>query len=411
MRDPTPSRFEQWAALTAALALAAGCTQWSWKVGGAYVSPADPLVWAAAAVALAAAIRGRVRPAAWLPPPAAWLLVAAALASGLRATSRTDAAKEAFQWAEYFLAGYAAFAFSLRDPAVRRRLVFLFLGIAAVVTAWALAQYADRARPFFHVQASFGNRNVLGGFLALAVPMAVSLCATPRAVPRAARWLLGALAIAGVGVAGAGGTLIGLACGLALLAAWRGGAGVLAFVALAVLAAGVALPHLPRQNLKSAVESVALFDSDGNATPRCTEWQAAVNMWAERPLVGAGAGNYQGSIGAYYGYIPRENRNVTEADSHNLYLVLAATTGVIGVAAFAGLLFGAAGDAARWWARGRDPLDRAVAVGAIAAVLAFSVNAVWAGLLVRGLGVPLAFMLALGRAGAAGREPDGLRAD
>lgn len=399
MAESTPKALERWAAVAAALALVAGCTQWGWRVAGAYISPADPLVWAAAALAVAGSWRSRVRADSWMPPMAAWILVAAAASGALRAESRADAAKEAFQWAEYFLAGYAAFALAVRDATWRRRFVGLFLVISGVMVACAAAQYADRGRAFFHVQAAFGNRNVLGGFVALSVPLAASLAASPG-VAWLWRGALALLAIMGIAVTGSGGSLIGLACGLGLLAAWRGRLAFLAFVVGMALAVGWVLPTMPRGNLKAAVESVALFDAEGNATPRCTEWQAAMNLWAERPVLGSGAGSYQASVGACYGYIPRENRNVTEPDSHNLYLVMAATTGVVGLAAFVGLLFAGGMGAARTMARA-DGFDQAVAAGVVASLLAFAVTAVWAGLLVRGLGVPLAFLLALGAGGGA----------
>ena len=397
MAESTPQVLERWAAAAAAMALVAGCTQWGWRVAGAYVSPADPLVWGAAVLAVASAWRARVRAATWVPPMAAWILVASAASGVLRAASRVDAAKEAFQWAEYFLAGYAAFALAVRDATWRRRFVALFLVISGVMVAWAAVQYADRGRAFFHVQAAFGNRNVFGGFVALSVPLAVSLAASPR-VAWLWRCALTLLALAGLAVTGSGGSLIGLACGLGLLAAWRGRLAFLAYVAALALAAGWLLPALPRGNLKAAVESIALFDAEGLATPRCTEWQAALNLWAERPVLGAGAGSYQANVGACYGYIPRENRNVTEPDSHNLYLVMAATTGVVGLAALAGLLLAGGIGAARAMG-GAEGVDRAVAAGVAASLLAFAVSAVWAGLLVRGLGVPLAFLLALGAGG------------
>jgi O-antigen ligase len=64
--------------------------------------------------------------------------------------------------------------------------------------------------------------------------------------------------------------------------------------------------------------------------PREDLWHAAVQMLSERPLLGVGPGTYPLRYGAYLGLPKWDER----AYSHNIYLELGATTGIVGLAAF-----------------------------------------------------------------------------
>lgn len=403
------SRAEAWASRAVfALALAAlalGSTQLSIKIAGIFISPADPLVWLACGLLALQALAARAWRSVRLPPLPAWLLIGAACLSVARAGNRLEAVKEIAQWAEYFLAAVAVFAAVLASEHRRRAAVFALLGIAAAVTAIAAAQYAGPAVDPFRVRGLFGNRNILGGYLALVLPIAFSLAILPGARP-GLRVALGVLAAAGSAVALAGGTLIALAVGFIGAALARGRLAFTAVLVALALGAGFALPSLPRDNVATAAESIDLFNAEGTISPRITEWHAAWNMWKEQPLLGVGIGNYQLNIGRYYGYVERPNRNVTEPDSHNLYLVIGSTVGLLGLLAYLGLLLDAIGRAAR--APAGDAFARALGVGICWGLVAFMLNGIWAGLVVRGLGLPLAFVLALaGSLAAPGRAAPG----
>lgn len=62
------------------------------------------------------------------------------------------------------------------------------------------------------------------------------------------------------------------------------------------------------------------------------EWIAALNLIAEKPFTGCGLGNYQNSIGSYYGNKPKNN--TSEPNFRNGYLVLAGSTGFLGLFVF-----------------------------------------------------------------------------
>jgi O-antigen ligase len=189
-----------------------------------------------------------------------------------------------------------------------------------------------------------------------------------------------------------GGACLGLLAGFLALAAWRSRTALLVFCGIAL---GVAclLPNLPRRNDAVLGNSVAMFNEEGTAARRYVEWQAAWTLWNEHPWRGVGAGNYQENIGTCYGdlVVPA---HVAEPDSQNLYLVTLASLGVPGFLFLAAMLAGAIGAGFRGCGgAGRERRDLMMA-GAGAGVLAFSVAGLWSPLLVRGLGVPLVFLLA-----------------
>ncbi|MEZ5552342.1 MAG: O-antigen ligase family protein [Pseudomonadales bacterium] len=97
-------------------------------------------------------------------------------------------------------------------------------------------------------------------------------------------------------------------------------------------------------------------NADGAARGRLTEMKATVLVFADHPLLGAGMGMAQMH---YPEYAPVVGGNVRAGtrQSHNLYLQLAAETGIIGLAVFTAIIvFAFAGlEHARKRLEGRDP--------------------------------------------------------
>jgi O-antigen ligase len=110
--------------------------------------------------------------------------------------------------------------------------------------------------------------------------------------------------------------------------------------------------------------------------PREDLWHAAVQMISERPLLGVGPGTYRLRYGSYLGMSSWDER----AFAHNVYLEIAATTGIVGLLAFLFVVGLAIAPLARALARRKrpepDPLCPSprtwLVLGAIlAAVIAF----------------------------------------
>mgnify|MGYP000849915128 FL=1 len=356
------------------------------------------------------------------------LFTLCAAAAVCTAVDRGEAIKELVQIFEYFIVGAMVFAAFLRERddtvLVGARLVshpplFPTLGVVtAVVLALALVQYfspaghrsiacfaepktldiivnvlGGRESPLL-VGGTFGNRNVLGGFLTLALPLAAAgaLGAT-RGI--AARCGCALLVLAGLTVNLSGASCWAVVIAVVALAAARGAKVFIPVALVLVLWQACVLRNLPRENDLCHFESVALYDSAGQPTRRYPEWQAAASMILTHPWLGVGPGNYQRQVGPFYGQVPNAT-GPAEPDIQNLYLVLGATCGLPALLAFGALLTTAIGSA-----------QKAGRTGVAAALAAFALACVWHPLLVRGLGLPLVFVLALARHPQQEKAPDG----
>ena len=395
----------------ALLALALSPTQRGFALAGVNVTIADLLLAAAFGLALLTPGFFRRRLPAENVVFVALVAVSAFFGGNLR-----DGLKEWMQIALYFLVGERVMTTTLEiwDEKWERRASGMLLVIGGATAAFALVQYYSPdpdvfplcLRPGLAVRGAFGNNNVLCGFYALLLPFAFSL-ALNRGRPWWLRAALGLLVVAGLMTIFSGAALAIVAAVMSATA-FRHHRILGVATALVLLGAFfLVAPELPRDNFAAAVQSVELYHSDsgsvryseeengvltweaGEPMRRYPEWQAALTMSFEHPLVGMGPGSYQRNIGPFYDVVPRAT-GPNEPDTQNLYLVIASTMGYPALFAFLAILY-AAWNAGR--AKEADAFQRAAAAG----IIAFSLAAIWHPLLVRGLGIPLVFMLAIAR--------------
>lgn len=370
-------------------------TQYSIAVfGDINLSLVDPLVWVVGALWFLRLLWGREIKWVRSAPLVTALFVLMGALSIIRADNRLAAAKDLFQWVEYFGVAFLLFASGL-DRCVRLRTAcYVFFGIGTAIVGWAVVEYFIPSIPDVDVSASFGNRNVLGGFFSLLLPLMYGWLLWDRHWGR--RIWLGTAIVAGVTVTLSGGSLLAIILSCAVLSLLRGQPVFIGYAAAVVLLLGVGLWHLPRENAWTLHESIAFFEPDGTPTQRYPEWQAALVMAEENPFLGVGLGNYQTNVGRYYGTVPNLAK-AAEPDSQNLYLVLASSIGLPGLLFFAGTLlyFLMTGFAAAARGGADDAWMRGLAAGSAGALLAFSINCIWSPLLVRGIGIPLVLVMAL----------------
>ena len=369
-----------------------GPTQYSVEVAPkTYLSLVDPVVWLGFVVWVIRVARKQERMVV-RPPLLVVLLLGCMALSVVRATDRVAGLKDLFQYTEYFVVAFLLFGSSFQAEARRRRLTLLFLSVGIAVVAWAAVHYCIAAVPALKVRGPFGNRNVYGGFLCLLLPLALGLLVHDRQPVRRVAW--GTVLLAGLITNLSGGALLGLLIGGAVVLGMRGERALLTGMAVTAGLFFLVFPQLPRPNGEILYDSVRMVGDDNVLSPRYVQWQAAWIMMDERPGLGVGAGNYQQNIGSYYGSLPSPVM-VQEHDSQNLYLVLGSSIGFIGMAAFAGtlivLIVRAVGRAARM----ADGWDKGLMLGAAGSLVAYGIACLWSPLLVRGIGIPLAFMLAL----------------
>lgn len=226
-----------------------------------------------------------------------------------------------------------------------------------------------------------GEQNRYAQILLVVVPLVLALAAH-RTGRRGRVVLLSLLPIgAGIALTGSRGAVVGLAVTVALLARL----GLVQARSLLAGAAGAAviLLILPayRERLTStlsAAESEQVSSLDSSSLSRITTNLAALDMFADHPVLGVGP---DGFPRFYEAYAERVGINVKDEarQPHNLYLGVASQTGIVGLAAFLaapGLLLARLGRG--WRAAGpARPRTAALAAGAIGSITAYLASGVF----------------------------------
>lgn len=386
------------------LILACAPTQYSFNVGNAHLSIVDPLIWLGGLlICISAGIRILLsktpgtsfmeRLASFLkevlPLPENILFVLLISLSFFKAESMTDSAKEIFQVVEYVIVAFVIFSKIRFSDKTLSRTAVLFLSLVSIVVLTAVFQYFNSSVGVMDVKGTFGNRNTYGGFLAVTLPMILSIVLQIRDW-RMKIWGLVVLSTAGITVL-SGAAAVGLLFAGSLICVFTSRRVFLIWASIIAIAGILVLPALPRNNMEVLKQSIGLFDDNGQVKPRYTEWQASLQMWSEQPLLGVGLGNYQSQIGMNYGFLPVKE-GPKEHDHNNLFLVFASTTGILGlIGLLTMLLF--------WFQRtvsaffscksGLNSVcashQQVLALGAMGAIAAFCITSIWTALLVRGV--------------------------
>jgi len=378
-------------------------TQWGLETANrTHVSIADPLIWGVFGLWLLTVADRSAPRRLCVPPVMVVLFILMAALSTIRAIHPLKGAKDVFQFVEYLVAAFMLFA-NAPDWKQVQKLVDAFMIVATLVVLLGLVQYLSPGIADFKVRATFGNRNVFGGYLCLAGPLMAGVALYETVRWRKA-WLWATVALALL-VTLSGAALLALALTLALLFLFRGKGYFVAGAAALIVLFVLILPHLPRHNDVVLDESVRLYDDKNQVALRYTEWQAATVLIQEHPLLGVGIGNYQDHIGGYFGVLPRPTGTV-EPDSENLYLVIASSMGLPGLACFLGILLTFGTLAARQFFTTTDPRTKGLALGLLGALCCFSICCIWNPLMVRGIGVQFALILAFTQRSSAGLSRD-----
>jgi O-antigen ligase len=235
---------------------------------------------------------------------------------------------------------------------------FRLLGLKA-----ASSEFAGDNRP----SGSFGAPNAAASYLCMTMAMALGTLSTT--VWRTGRNL----------------AIVGLAVGLPalLLTLSRGGWVAFAVSAIAILlSCGNRLPRIRIATFVAigvmvaipflgTVEARLFGDDHGSATGRMPLNQLALTMIQDHPFSGVGANNFATAVDSYLAHgFPSDGWLYVV---HNTYLLVAAETGVVGLAALLWLLFAIITQAKARWAAG-DSWTGPVALGSMAAVVGLMVQ-------------------------------------
>lgn len=110
------------------------------------------------------------------------------------------------------------------------------------------------------------------------------------------------------------------------------------------LSTSLNIPDYLSQEYKNSVEGtrkarsrdIFIDNNKDHIRQRLLEWQSALNIFEKYPLLGVGPGNYQKYIGYHFYTLPK--LNTLEPDTENGYLVIASTTGFLGLSVFVWIL-------------------------------------------------------------------------
>lgn len=239
-------------------------------------------------------------------------------------------------------------------PARLRSLVRTLFFSGVLVTAYGALQYlgvepvrykmlTEAGRSF----ATYGNPDVLGGFLMFLLPMSVSLALSePRRLRRAAYWSGAALAAVVWVTAFARSAWIGGVVALVLLAvaAWRKRVRFVAedrtFGAIAaLLAIGVAISSLASSSAVLNVGARLASLGSGGAATRTRIWEAALRGIQARPLLGWGLDTFNLVFERYKpaSYVRASGYAAVADSAHSYPLQMATSLGIPGMLLLYGL--------------------------------------------------------------------------
>lgn len=338
------------------------------------------------------------------PPTAIWALLAVAALSALGATSLKSAAVEIAQIVLYFVAVYALFADVLEG---QHRLVVAAKALAIATTvsvAVALVQYFSVDDPM-QVRGTFGNRNVYCAYLAMVLPLFYGIAIWTRDTMHRT-WFVVLLVVAAFTML-AGPQFWALALVLLAVSALKSLRALGYYLLGAALFVVIVVSGLPMNRdalFREVADPIEHGDVYKMVTPpgqeppplvkkRWLEWQPALSMLSDNILLGVGTGDYQEHIGGYYGFLP--NAKKTEPDTNNLYLVLGASMGLVGLVAFMAWM----GQIWRWadrsWRHAHDHWAMGLCWGLLGSVYGIVLVNLFSSLFVRGTSLVWALVFAM----------------
>ena len=339
----------------------------------------------------------------------AWLWVSGL--SLLGSTSLRAGLAEWMKWAGVFVV--YLLAVSLLESRHFRSLVYSITGAAVACALLGLFQFWRGQGPagfllfgrFLRAYGTFGQPNPYAAHLGLSLPFAVGWALVANEESRLERLaLLGAAALVGLGIIGSWsrGAWVATAAAcvvMAALAAPRPAlAGAILVLALSPLwfdgvASGALVQRMVGMGTQIETLNVAAVepnDENWAVVERLAHWQAGWYMFASRPWLGVGLGQYEVVYPMYA--LPRWPEALGHA--HNYYLNLLAETGMLGLGTFLVLGAAVAMKARCAWLRATGPQTRGVLVGVAGSLTYLAAHSMVDNLFVHGMQALFGLVLA-----------------
>jgi putative inorganic carbon (HCO3(-)) transporter len=348
----------------------------------------------------------RVAPAGWAL--FAWLWVGAA--SLLWARSLPAGAAELGKWLE--VAAVYLSAAALLEGRSPRPVMLAIAAAGAIEAIIGLVQFGLGIGPdefrvlgrFMRAYGTFFQPNPFAGHLGLCLPFALAWALAsggPGLWERLSAGLAAAAMLAGIVASFSRGAWLAIAVALAFMGLiWKPKLTVLGIVAaiafvlfgpplrqsLVLQRLSGGLSELPGLNVARVVPT----DENWALVERLAHWQSAWYMFASRPWLGVGLGNYEVAYPDFS--LPRWQQALGHA--HNVYLNVLAETGLIGLFAYIALMLSALGRAVYLGVRTHGE-RRAVAVAAAGSLAYLAVHSLTDSLYVQGIELLLGLILGI----------------
>jgi len=268
------------------------------------------------------------------------------------------------KYLEYFFLFFITVNY-VRTPERLRRLLLAVLVTGAAITAYAWWQIPQGVRPSAPFEGAIGEPNTLGGYLVLVFAVAAGLAQTlPPSLLRRACGLLALAILPPLAATLSRSSWLAFVATIAMLLLWAPRrARLLGWIAVAASVLLLATPKGVQERIaytftsegKASVQ-VGRVHLDPSSSARLESWGAALRGWRQHPFTGWGITGY--------GFIDAQ------------YFRVLVETGVLGMAAFLGLI-GAL--AAMFWRARRvldEPLPRGLAIGMLAATAGLMAHAI-----------------------------------
>lgn len=327
-----------------------------------------------------------------IPPLPILIFVGVVLISFVKATSISEWAKEATQMFEYFILFYLLLLNNFKSIK-RNDIFYIFFISASILLLMAFIQHTVFDADVYLVRGLFENQIFLGAYLCIAIPLVYAEFIHSKKTP--IKIWMATLLIISIWVLVSGSAIVALVLSLGIVS-WKYGKKLFLRYAILILTVTIIYPIvLPEKNVTSLGKFFSineqgsisenyyrrltmlgdkakktLFRQDiaknfllitteqyfeaslpepqkgerykdmedkKHIKNRYLEMQASINLISVHTLLGVGAGNFQQHIGTYYNELLKAN--TSEPGQHNGYLILAATSGLLGLAALFYLFF------------------------------------------------------------------------
>lgn len=381
-----------------------------------------------------------------IPPRPVLLFVTVALLSFVNVISMLQWLKEGIQMIEYFIMLYLLFENnlkSIRIATVRN----LLLALTTLMLLLSLIQHSVLDADVYLVRGLFENRNVLGAFLCMTIPIIYADALFARKLI-SKLWMLFLLLLSYVVITSPS-ALMTLLITLGIVSAAIGRQILVRYAVVALLLIVVYPFVMPVKNVLSVKEFASVYEqgsissnyyrvldmitqvksnvllhqtfagnhlevstnslfaseipanAHGNSYKsmdatvhvknRYLEMQAALNLLADNTLLGVGLGNFQNRINSYYKELPKVN--TAEPGQHSGYLLIGSTMGIIGLSAFLWMLFTSYKSSYRKWRTAGSHEDRIFFVGVVGSIAGCLIEGIFSFFLTASLLTPFVLLL------------------